>query len=102
MLSVPKQYSCQPHPSPSSTTHATPNVRCWGAAKADKAALHIGAVAFIHRFGSIVGRDLLENCDAKDMLACQHSGFSSMPVAPDFEVDQHAPTRMQTTRLGFG
>ena len=93
----------------------------------DKAALHIGAVAFIHRFGSslnehvhfhvcvvdgvfeatepgvifhpasgldetgvaqvqatlrrrilraFVGRGLLESCDAKDMLAYQHSGFS--------------------------
>jgi hypothetical protein len=107
---------------------------CPGAADADKAKLHIGAVAFIHRFGSslnqhvhfhvcvvdgvfeavvsegalaapgvnfhpasginadtvapvqttlqkrilraFVGRGLLENCDAKDMLAYQHSGFS--------------------------
>ena len=116
-----------------------------GAAQVDKAALHIGAVAFIHRFGSslnqhvqhvhfhvcvvdgvfeqmagegdadadaqdaaipagvlfhpatgvdadavaqvqatlrkrilraFVGRGLLESCDAKDMLAYQHSGFS--------------------------
>ena len=113
---------------------------CPGAASADKAALHIGAVAFIYRFGSslnghvhfhicvvdgvfeevpgqgdadtdaqssspgivfhpasaideaavaqvqadlrrrilraFVGRGLLESCDAKDMLAYQHSGFS--------------------------
>jgi len=109
---------------------------CAGAAQVDKAALHIGAVAFIHRFGSslnghvhfhvcvvdgvfeevavegdakssppgiafhpvsaidetavaqvqtdlrrrilpaFVGRGLLESCDAKDMLAYQHSGFS--------------------------
>ena len=107
---------------------------CPGAVDADKANLHIGAVAFIHRFGSslnehvhfhvcvvdgvfeavvgegavaapgvnfhpasginadtvapvqttlqkrilraFVGRGLLENCDAKDMLAYQHSGFS--------------------------
>ena len=113
---------------------------CLGAAKADKASLHIGAVAFIHRFGSslnehvhfhvcvvdgvfeevagegdaqpqaqataprvifhqasgidaatvapvqttlqkrilraFVGRGLLQRCDAKDMLAYQHSGFS--------------------------
>ena len=113
-----------------------------GAAQVDKAALHIGAVAFIHRFGSslnqhvhfhvcvvdgvfeavagegegdadaappasppsvifhpasaidadavaqvqttlqkrilraFVSRGLLESCDAKDMLAYQHSGFS--------------------------
>jgi Putative transposase/Transposase zinc-binding domain len=107
-----------------------------GAAQVDKAALHIGAIAFIHRFGSslnehvhfhvcvvdgvfeevpgdgdvqvsppgvifhpasgldetavaqvqatlrrrilraFVGRSLLESCDAKDMLAYQHSGFS--------------------------
>jgi hypothetical protein len=97
-----------------------------GAAQMDRAALHIGAVAFIHRFGSslnghvhfhvcavdgvfeevagivfhpasaideaavaqvqtdlrrrilraFVGRGLLESCDAKDMLAYQHSGFS--------------------------
>ena len=113
-----------------------------GAAQVDKAALHIGAVAFIHRFGSslnqhvhfhvcvvdgvfeavagegdadagadvqaspqsvifhpasaidapavaqvqatlrkrilraFVGRGLLESCDAKEMLAYQHSGFS--------------------------
>jgi hypothetical protein len=109
---------------------------CAGAAQVDKAALHIGAVAFIHRFGSslnghvhfhvcvvdgvfeevagatdaqtslpgitfhpastidaaavvqvqadlrrrilraFVGRGLLESCDAKEMLAYQHSGFS--------------------------
>jgi len=113
---------------------------CPGAAYADKANLHIGAVAFIHRLGSslnehvhfhvcvvdgvfeevegegdaqaqvqasspsvvfhpasgidaatvapvqttlqkrilraFVARGLLENCDAKDMLAYQHSGFS--------------------------
>ena len=109
---------------------------CAGAAQVDKAALHIGAVAFIHRFGAslnghvhfhvcavdgvfegvagdtdaqssppsivfhpastidetavaqvqadlrrrilraFVGRGLLESCDAKDMLAYQHSGFS--------------------------
>ena len=113
---------------------------CPGAANADKANLHIGAVAFIHRFGSslnehvhfhvcvvdgvfesvegegsaqaqvqaplpgvvfhpatgidaatvapvqttlqkrilraFVARGLLERCDAKDMLAYQHSGFS--------------------------
>jgi len=109
-----------------------------GAAQVDRAALHIGAVAFIHRFGSslnghvhfhvcavdgvfdevavageadaqssppgivyhptsaidetavaqvqatlrrrilraFVGRGLLESCDAKEMLAYQHSGFS--------------------------
>jgi hypothetical protein len=107
-----------------------------GAASVDKAALHIGAVAFIHRFGSslnghvhfhvcvvdgvfeevagdtdaqssspsivfhpasaideaavaqvqtdlrrrilraFVGRGLLESCEAKEMLAYQHSGFS--------------------------
>ena len=109
-----------------------------GAANVDKAVLHIGAVAFIHRFGSslnehvhfhvcvvdgvfeevagdviadvqptpprvifhpaseidetvvaqvqatlrrrilraFVGRGLLQSCDAKDMLAYQHSGFS--------------------------
>ena len=109
-----------------------------GTAQLDKAALHIGAVAFIHRFGSslnehvhfhicavdgvfeavagtadgddavpppevifhpatgvdadavaqvqatlrkrilraFVARGLLESCDAKEMLACQHSGFS--------------------------
>jgi hypothetical protein len=111
-----------------------------GAAQLDKVTLHIGAVAFIHRFGSslnghvhfhvcvvdgvfeevagagdadaasrtsppgivfhpasaidattvaqvqadlrrrilraFVGRGLLESCDAKDMLAYQHSGFS--------------------------
>jgi len=109
-----------------------------GAAQVDKAALHIGAVAFIHRFGSslnghvhfhvcvvdgvfeevaggteadvqasppgvvfhpasaidetavaqvqatlrrrilraFVSRGLLESCDAKEMLAYQHSGFS--------------------------
>ena len=107
-------------------------------AKANEAALHIGAVAFIHRFGSslnehvhfhvcvvdgvfevvagdadadakssppgvifhpargvdetvvaqaqadlrrrilraFVGRGLIERCDAKEMLAYQHSGFS--------------------------
>ena len=109
---------------------------CPGAAQVYRAALHIGAVAFIHRFGSslnghvhfhvcavdgvfeevagdtdaqssppgivfhlasaidatavaqvqadlrrrilraFVGRGLLESCDAKDMLAYQHSGFS--------------------------
>ena len=118
---------------------------CPGAAQVDKAALHIGAVAFIHRFGSslnehvhfhvcvvdgvfevvagevdadaqatapgvffaapnlrfhpasgideavvaqmqadlrrrilraFVGRGLIESCDAKEMLAYQHSGFS--------------------------
>ena len=118
---------------------------CAGAAQVDKATLHIGAVAFIHRFGSslnghvhfhvcvvdgvfeqvpgdadaappaappgivfgtpklrfhpasaidetavaqvqtdlrrrilraFVGRRLLESCDAKEMLAYQHSGFS--------------------------
>jgi hypothetical protein len=111
---------------------------CAGAAQVDRAALHIGAVAFIHRFGSslnghvhfhvcavdgvfedvavagqtdaqssppgivfhpasaideaavaqvqadlrrrilraFVGRGLLASCDAKDMLAYQHSGFS--------------------------
>ena len=111
-----------------------------GSAQVDKAALHIGAIAFIHRFGSslnghvhfhvcavdgvfeevpvavpgdadaqssppgivfhpasaideaavaqvqtdlrrrilraFVGRGLLESCDAKEMLAYQHSGFS--------------------------
>jgi hypothetical protein len=111
-----------------------------GAAQVDKATLHIGAIAFIHRFGSslnahvhfhvcvvdgvfeavalegdadadvqasppgvvfhpacaidapavaqvqadlrkrilraFVARGLLESCDAKDMLAYQHSGFS--------------------------
>ena len=107
-----------------------------GAVKVDKATLHIGAVAFIHRFGSslnghvhfhvcavdgvfeevaggadaqssppgiafhpangidatavaqvqtdlrrrirraFVGRGLLQSCDAKEMLAYQHSGFS--------------------------
>jgi hypothetical protein len=118
------------------------SANCPGAANVDKAALHIGAVAFIHRFGSslnghvhfhvcavdgvfeqvpgegdadadaqdaaipagvlfhpatsvdadavaqvqatlrkrilraFVGRGLLESCDAKDMLAYQHSGFS--------------------------
>jgi hypothetical protein len=116
------------------------HANCPGAANADKASLHIGAVAFIHRFGSslnehvhfhvcvvdgvfeevagegsadapmqvsasgvvfhpasgidahtvapvqttlqkrilraFVARGLLENCDAKDMLAYQHSGFS--------------------------
>jgi hypothetical protein len=109
---------------------------CAGAAQVDRAALHIGAVAFIHRFGSslnghvhfhvcavdgvfeevpggadaqssppgivfhpasaidetavaqvqtdlrrrilraFVGRGLLQSCDAKEMLAYQHSGFS--------------------------
>ena len=109
---------------------------CPGAAQVDKATLHIGAIAFIHRFGSslnghvhfhvcvvdgvfeevagqtdpqssppgivfhpasaideaavaqvqatlqkrilraFVGRGLLESCDAKEMLAYQHSGFS--------------------------
>jgi hypothetical protein len=99
---------------------------CPGATQVDRAALHIGAVAFIHRFGSslnghvhfhvcvvdgvfevvpgivfhpasaideaavaqvqadlrrrilraFVGRGLLESCDAKEMLAYQHSGFS--------------------------
>jgi len=113
---------------------------CPGAAQVDRAALHVGAVAFIHRFGSslnghvhfhvcvvdgvfeevpgqgdadadaqssppgivfhpasaidetavaqvqadlrrrilraFVGRGLLESCDAKEMLAYQHSGFS--------------------------
>jgi DNA-directed RNA polymerase subunit RPC12/RpoP len=113
---------------------------CPGAAQVGKAALHIGAIAFIHRFGSslnghvhfhvcvvdgvfqevaldvvadaelqpsptgvifhpasaidatavaqaqadlrrrilhaFVGRGLLESCDAKEMLAHQHSGFS--------------------------
>ena len=113
---------------------------CPGAAQVDRAALHIGALAFIHRFGSslnghvhfhvcvvdgvfeevpvavegdtdaqsslpgivfhpasaidetavaqvqadlrrrilraVVGRGLLESCDAKDMLGYQHSGFS--------------------------
>jgi hypothetical protein len=112
---------------------------CPGAANADKTTLHIGAVAFIHRFGSslnehvhfhvgvmdgvfedvagdvvaggesaappsvifhpvcgfeedaiiqaqatlrrrilraFVARSLLEKCDAKDMQAYQHSGFS--------------------------
>ena len=111
---------------------------CAGAARVNKAAQHIGAVAFIHRFGSslnghvhfhvcavdgvfeevagvgeadaqssppgivfhpataidatvvaqvqtdlrrrilraFVGRGLLESCDAKEMLAYQHSGFS--------------------------
>jgi len=111
---------------------------CPGAVSADKAALHLGAIAFIHRFGSslnghvhfhvcavdgvfeevaveaeadaqssppgivfhpasaidetavaqvqadlrrrilraFVGRGLLESCDAKEMLAYQHSGFS--------------------------
>ena len=107
-----------------------------GVAHVDRAALHIGAIAFIHRFGSslnghvhfhvcvvdgvfeevagdtdaqssspgivfhrasaidatavaqvrsdlrrrilraFVGRGLLESCDAKEMLAYQHSGFS--------------------------
>jgi hypothetical protein len=107
-----------------------------GAGQVDKAAVHIGAIAFIHRFGSslnghvhfhvcvvdgvfeevvgeadaqssppgivfhpasaideaavaqvqtdsrrrilraFVGRGLLESCDAEDMLAYQHSGFS--------------------------
>ena len=74
-------------------------------AKANEAALHIGAVAFIHRFGSslnehvtvvaqaqadlrrrilrafvafvaFVGPGLIERCDAKEMLAYQHSGTS--------------------------
>jgi hypothetical protein len=68
---------------------------CPGAAQADGAALHIGAVAFIHRFGSslnthvhfhvcvvdgvfeaVAGRGLIESFDAKEMLAYQHSGFS--------------------------
>ena len=111
---------------------------CPGAAQVDRAALHVGAIAFIHRFGSslnqhvhfhvcvvdgvfeevpgqgdadaqssppgivfhpasaidetavaqvqadlrrrilraYVGRGLLESCDAKEMLAYQHSGFS--------------------------
>ena len=113
---------------------------CPGAAQVDKAVLHIGAVAFIHRFGSslnehvhfhfhvcvvdgvfevvqgeadadtkdtapgvifhppsgideagvaqvqadsrrrilraFVGRGLIESCDAKEMLAYKHSGFS--------------------------
>ena len=116
------------------------SANCPGAATADKAALHMGAIAFIHRFGSslnghvhfhvcvvdgvfeqvagegdadaapqtsppgivfhpasaidetavarvqatlrrrilraFVGRGLIEQADAKDMLACQHSGFS--------------------------
>jgi hypothetical protein len=118
------------------------SANCPGAADVDKAALHIGAVAFIHRFGSslnahvhfhvcvvdgvfeavageggtdadadvqaspagvifhpasaidapavaqvqatlrkrivraFVARGLLQSCDAKDMLAYQHSGFS--------------------------
>jgi len=116
------------------------HANCPGAANADKASLHIGAVAFIHRFGSslnehvhfhvcvvdgvfeevagegdaqpqvqssspsvvfhpatgidahtvapvqttlqkrilraFVARGLLHKCDAKDMLAYQHSGFS--------------------------
>jgi len=116
------------------------SANCPGAADVNNAALHIGAVAFIHRFGSslnehvhfhvcvvdgvfeqvpgegdadaqeaaipagvlfhpatgvdadavaqvqatlrkrilraFVGRGLLESCDAKDMLAYQHSGFS--------------------------
>jgi hypothetical protein len=97
-----------------------------GAAHVDRAALHIGAIAFIHRFGSslnghvhfhvcavdgvfedgpgivfhpastidatavaqvqadlrrrilraFVGRGLIEQADAKEMLAYQHSGFS--------------------------
>jgi len=116
------------------------HANCTGAANADKASLHIGAVAFIHSFGSslnehvhfhvcvvdgvfeevagegdaqpqvqssspsvvfhpatgidahtvapvqttlqkrilraFVARGLLHKCDAKDMLAYQHSGFS--------------------------
>ena len=60
-----------------------------GAAQVDRAALHIGAIALakpqvhIHRFGSrrpilraFVGRGLIEQADAKEMLAYQHSGFS--------------------------
>ena len=56
---------------------------CPGAAQVSTAALHIGAIAFIHRFGlrrrilrAFVGRGLIEQADAKDMLAYQHSGFS--------------------------
>lgn len=59
-----------------------------GAANVDKAALHIGAVAFIHRFGSslnehvhfqraFVGRGLLESFEAQEMLGYKHSGFSA-------------------------
>ena len=125
-----------------------------GAANVDRAALHIGAVAFIHRFGSslnghvhfhvcavdgvfeevagegdvdaaprasppgivfhpasaideaavaqvqtdlrrrilraFVGRGLLESCDAKEMLAYQHSGFS---VDAGVCIEAHARTR---------
>ena len=52
---------------------------CAGAAQLDKAALHIGAIAFIHRSNfsrAFVGRGLIEQADAKEMLAYQHSGFS--------------------------
>jgi hypothetical protein len=47
-----------------------------GAAQLDRAALHIGAVAFIHRFGSSLNEHVHLKSDAKEMLAYQHSGFS--------------------------
>ena len=62
-----------------------------GAARTDKAALHIGAVAFIHRFGSSLNEHVHfhvcavdgvfeeaagEGFEAKEMLAYRHSGFS--------------------------
>ena len=127
-----------------------------GAASGDNSSLHIGAVAFIHRFGSslnghvhfhvcvvdgvfeevagdvvadvhasspgvvfhpasgidatavaqvqadlrrrilraFVGRGLLESCDAKEMLAYQHSGFSV-----DAGVCIEAPDRAALERL---
>ncbi len=60
---------------------------CPGAAQVDKAALYIGAVAFIHRFGSslnehvhfhvfVVDGVFEEVAGEGDMLAYQHSGFS--------------------------
>ena len=62
-----------------------------GAARTDKAALHIGAVAFIHRFGSSLNEHVHfhvcavdgvfeeaagEGFEAIEMLAYRHSGFS--------------------------
>ena len=57
---------------------------------------HIGAAAFIHRFGS----SLNGRCDAKEMMAYRHSGFS---VDTDVGIEAHdrAALERMLRRIAF-
>jgi hypothetical protein len=59
-----------------------------GVANAGKAALHIGAVAFIHRFGSSLNEHVHFHVCAVDGVFEEVAGEDeAAQPAPDFEVD---------------